>query len=201
MGEGFLSPKEAPSPATLTRGDLSRKGEVGSDPFAPSRRGGTDRAMLKYHFEDFEPGAVAEYGPRVVTRDEITAFASQFDPQPMHLDEEAARKTMLGGLAASGWHSCAIAMRMMCDWFLLDTASWGAPGVESLRWQKPVRPDDKLTLRRKVLEKRVSKSRPEMGLVRVEYELINQSGESVLVMIVPQMIGVRAPQAVAGAAS
>jgi len=96
----------------------------------------------KYYFEDFNTSWTAEYGPRRVTREEIIGFAAQFDPQPMHLDEEAARNTMLGGLGASGWHSCCILMKMIADGLLLDTASMGAPGIEEVKWLKPVRPGD-----------------------------------------------------------
>ncbi|MCC7345846.1 MAG: MaoC family dehydratase [Variibacter sp.] len=151
--------------------------------------------MPKYFYEDFIPESVDHFGPRPVTREEIVAFAAQFDPQPMHLDEEAARHSMLGGLAASGWHSCAIIMRMLCDWFLLETDGWGGPGIDEVRWLKPVRPGDQLTLTRKVLEKRVSKSRPEMGLVKFHYTLSNQAGEAVATMVTPIMIGLRAAHA------
>src|SRR5882672_10341528 len=90
-------------------------------------------AMSRIYFEDFVPGAVAIYGPRTVTRQEIIAFASEFDPQPMHLDEEAAKRTMLGGLSASGWHSCAIMMRLIYDGFLVNAASMGAPGIDEVK--------------------------------------------------------------------
>jgi acyl dehydratase len=157
--------------------------------------------LPKYYFEDFAPDSVEEFGPRLVTREEIVAFAAQFDPQPMHLDEEAARATMLGGLGASGWHTCAILMRMMCDGFLLDTDSWGGPGIEEARWLKPVRPGDRLTLRRKVLEKRVSNSRPGMGFVKFELALVNQQGDTVITLVTPIMIGRRqAPRAERAAA-
>jgi acyl dehydratase len=89
--------------------------------------------MAKLHWEDFQAGAVAIYGPRLVTREEILAFAAEFDPQPMHLDEAAASATMLGGLGASGWHSCCLLMRMIADGFLLNSTSMGAPGVEDVR--------------------------------------------------------------------
>lgn len=147
--------------------------------------------MPKYYWEDFAPDSIAEYGPKLVTREEIIAFASEFDPQPMHLDEEAARATMLGGLAASGWHTCAILMRMLCDWFVLDSASWGAPGVDEAKWLKPVRPGDQLMVRRTVREKRISKSRPEMGFVLFHYELIRQTGETVMTFTCPMMLGRR----------
>jgi acyl dehydratase len=129
------------------------------------------------YWEDFVVGSVAEYGPRLVTREEIIAFAAEFDPQPMHMDEDFARATMLGGLAASGWHTCAIGMRLIADGFILQSASMGAPGVDEVRWLKPVRPGDELTLRGTVLDARPLKSRPEWGLVRFRFEMLNQAGE------------------------
>ena len=133
--------------------------------------------MSILHWEDFIVGSVAEYGPRLVTREEIIAFAAEFDPQPMHMDEDFARTTMLGGLAASGWHTCAIGMRLIADGFILDAASMGSPGVDEVRWLKPVRPGDALTLRRTILDARPLKSRPEWGLVKFRFELFNQAGE------------------------
>jgi acyl dehydratase len=132
--------------------------------------------VSKLYWEDFTPGRVFEYGPRRISREEIVAFAAEFDPQPMHLDEEAARATLLGGLSASGWHACAILMRMSTDSFVLNSASMGAPGVDEVKWLMPIRPDDRLTLRSTVLETRLSRSRPEMGFVRFMFELFNQSG-------------------------
>ena len=155
--------------------------------------------MPKFFFEDFAVGSVEEYGPRLVTREQIIAFAAEFDPQPMHLDEEAARHTMLGGLAASGWHSCAIMMRMMCDWFVLDSASWGGPGVEEVKWLKPVRPGDNLTLRRTVAETRHSNSRPQIGFVKFHYELLNQARETAVTLTCTMMIGRRAVAELAAA--
>jgi acyl dehydratase len=136
--------------------------------------------VAKLYWEDFTPGRVAEYGPRLVTRAEIIAFAAEFDPQPMHLDEEAGRASMLGGLAASGWHTCAIMMRMIADAFILNAASMGSPGIEEVKWLKPVRPGDRLTLRYTVLETRTLNSRPDWGLVKFLFELINQGGEPVV---------------------
>jgi acyl dehydratase len=136
--------------------------------------------MPRTYFENLVEGASTTFGPRTVTREEMIAFAAEFDPQPMHLDEEAASRTMLGGLAASGWHTCVIMMRLFADGFLAGSSSMGSPGVEELRWLKPVRPGDRLSARFTVLEKRVSKSRPEMGLARMQIELINQDGEVVL---------------------
>ena len=149
--------------------------------------------MPKYYFEDFNAGWTAEYGPRRVSREEIIGFAAQFDPQPMHLDEEAARHTMLGGLAASGWHSCCIMMKMIADGLLLDTASMGAPGIEEVKWLKPVRPGDSLTVRGKVLWTRASQSKPDRGFVNFHWEVSNDRGERVMTLVCPQMILRRHP--------
>ena len=106
------------------------------------------RSVPQLHWEDFTPGRVFEHGPRRVPREEMIAFAAEFDPQPMHLDEAAAARTMLGGLAASGWYLCCILMRMCADAFVLNSSSMGAPGVDEVRWLLPVRPDDELSLAR-----------------------------------------------------
>jgi acyl dehydratase len=143
------------------------------------------------HWEDFVVGSVACYGPRTVTREEILAFAAEFDPQPMHADEEAARSTMLGGLAASGWHTCALSMRMMADGFVLKSAAMGSPGVEEVRWLKPVRPGDTLTLRATVVEVRPSRSRPGMGFVKVSYEMLDQSNDCVMTLVSTGMMARR----------
>jgi len=149
--------------------------------------------MAKLHWEDFNIGDVAVYGPRRVTREEIVAFAAEFDPQPAHLDEAAAVATLHGGLAGSGWHSCALMMRMMADGFILDAASMGAPGVEEVRWQKPLRPGTQVKLRATVLDTRASKSRPEMGLTRIRYDLIDEADETITTMTSTMMLGRRAP--------
>jgi acyl dehydratase len=151
--------------------------------------------LAKLYFEDFQPGHTAEFGPRLVTREEIIAFAAQYDPQPMHLDEAAGQKSLLGGLGASGWHGCAIMMRMICDGFMLKSAGMGAGGVEEVQWLRPIRPGDRLTLRLAVLEARPSKSRPEMGIVRIRYEMLNDHGECVMVMVALALFGRRDPGA------
>ena len=138
--------------------------------------------MPKYYFEDFNTSWTAEYGPRRVTREEIIGFAAQFDPQPMHLDEEAARNTMLGGLGASGWHSCCILMKMIADGLLLDTASMGAPGIDEVKWIKPVRPGDVLSVESEVKEK-VEGRRPDRGTVKIESRIENQRGEVVMSLV------------------
>lgn len=147
--------------------------------------------MPKFYFEDFLPGSVDVWGAREVTRAEVIAFAREFDPQPHHLDDAAAEASILKGLSASGWHSCALAMRMACDWFLLDTAALGSPGVDEVRWKKPVRPGDVLSLRRTVLEPRASQSKPDRGLVPMIWELVNQSGETVMSMQAATIVGRR----------
>jgi acyl dehydratase len=145
-------------------------------------------SVPQLHWEDFTPGRVFEHGPRRLPREEMIAFAAEFDPQPMHLDEEAARATMLGGLAASGWYACCILMRMTVDAFVGNSASMGAPGVDEVRWLRPIRPDDELSLRATVLETRASKSRPDMGFVRFEFELFNAKAERVMVLITSLML-------------
>jgi acyl dehydratase len=143
------------------------------------------------HWEDFTPGRVFEHGPRRMPRDEMIAFAAEFDPQPMHLDEAAARDSMLGGLAASGWYVCCILMRMCVDAFVGQSASMGAPGVDEVKLLRPVRPDEELSLRATVLESRASKSRPDMGLVRFEFALFDTQGREAVMLITSLMIGRR----------
>jgi acyl dehydratase len=143
-------------------------------------------------FEDFPPGRFGTFGPRRVTRDEILEFAAEFDPQPMHLDEAAAAKTMLKGLAASGWHLCSIMMRMMADGFITRTASLGSPGVGEVRWLVPLRPGDDVMLDVDVVEARVSRSRPETGIVTFKSTARNAAGEVLCEMTSPIIIGRRA---------
>jgi acyl dehydratase len=130
-------------------------------------------------FEDFIEGGSIDLGAKDVTAEEIIEFASEFDPQPMHLDEAAGKASILGGLSASGWHTCAMFMRMLCDAFLLDSTAQGAPGVDRIKWKKPVLAGDRLKGTSTVLARRESKSRPSIGLVTMRSELFNQRGESV----------------------
>lgn len=136
----------------------------------------------KWAFEDFVEGMVIDLGEKHVSAQEIIEFASEFDAQPMHMDEEAGKASILGGLSASGWHTCSMLMRMMCDAFLLDSTSQGAPGVDRVRWRKPVLAGDTLRGSCTVLATRTSNSRPGLGFVTVSYELTNQRGETVLEM-------------------
>jgi acyl dehydratase len=125
---------------------------------------------------------VREFGAMPVTRDAVLAFAREFDPQPFHIDDAAAERSLFGRLAASGWHTAAMAMRMMCDEYLLESASLGSPGLESLKWLKPVYPGDTLSVRLTTVEARPMTSRPEVGLVRSKWEVLNQHREPVLAM-------------------
>jgi acyl dehydratase len=156
--------------------------------------------MAKLYWEDFVAGQVLDCGRKLVTAEEIKQFAAEFDPQPMHLDEEAARATPAGGLIASGWHTCSILMRMIADSFLLESASMGAPGVEEVRWLAPVRPGDELTARGTVLATRASRSRPELGFVSMLYEVFNGAGTCVLTERCTQMLTRRETTIVAEAA-
>jgi acyl dehydratase len=136
----------------------------------------------KYHWEDLTVGSTRELGQVSPTREEILTFARQFDPQPFHLDEAAAQASVFGRLCASGWHTCAMAMRLMVDHFLCDAASLGSPGLDSLKWLKPVYPGDTLRLRHTILDSRPMNSRPDVGLVRTLWEMHNQHGDKVLHM-------------------
>lgn len=135
-----------------------------------------------YYWEDLEVGSTRELGSVSPTREQILDFARQFDPQPFHLDDAAAEASVFGRLCASGWHTCAMAMRLMVDNFLSRAAGLGSPGLESLKWTKPVYPGDVLTLRHRVLDRRPMASRPHVGLVRTVWEMHNQHGEQVLHM-------------------
>lgn len=136
-------------------------------------------ASRKWAFEDFVEGARLDLGVKHVTAEEIIAFASEFDPQPMHLDQQAGRDSILGGLSASGWHTCGMFMRMLCDAFLLDSTSQGSPGIDSVRWKNPVLAGDTLRGQVTVLGKRTSKSRPGLGFISMRSELVNQRDETV----------------------
>src|SRR5258707_11004330 len=136
-------------------------------------------------FEDFPPGHFGRFGPRRVTREEMLAFAAEFDPQPMHLDEEAAKRSMLQGLSASGWHLCSIMMRMMVDGFIGRTASLGSPGVNEVRWLAPLRPADEITIDVDVAEARVSRSPPDTGLVTFNGDVHNAPAQDFCDMVSP----------------
>ncbi len=130
-------------------------------------------------FESMKVGDVREFGAYKVTEEEIIEFATKYDPQPFHLDHEAAKHSLFGGLCASGWHTCAMTMSMMVADMMVHGSSLGSPGVENLRWLKPVYPGDILSVRMENLETRISKSRPDIGFVTGKTTTLNQKGEVV----------------------
>ena len=138
--------------------------------------------MKKIYFEDFRVGQVIELGSCTVSKDEIIAFARKFDPQPFHIDEAAAERSIYGGLIASGMHTCSIFMRLLYDGLLSRAASMGSPGQDELRWIKPVRPGDTLSASGLVEELIPSRSKPDRGLIRTTYEVFNQDGDKVMTL-------------------
>ena len=142
----------------------------------------TDRSAPRLFWEDFPVGSMRTFGAYQVTREEVLAFARSYDPQPFHLDDAAAEASLFGRLAASGWHTCAMTMRMLCEGYLLQSASLGSPGIDNLRWHKPVYPGDTLHIDYTVLEARPMASRPGVGLVKGQTEVKNQHGDVVLSM-------------------
>ena len=148
----------------------------------------------KNYWEDFDPGQVRDTGGYSLTEDEIVEFAKKYDPQPFHIDKEKAKQSHFGGLIASGWQTASMCMRMLCDLYLLESASMGSPGVDEVRWVKPVRPGDILRIKATVLETRASNSRPDMGTVRSRSEVYNQHGELVMHMSGVGMFRRRSPE-------
>ena len=147
--------------------------------------------MTVRYWEDFKPGQVIELGRRTIDRDSILAFAREFDPQPFHTDEEAARHTIFGGLIASGWHTGSLSMRLFYDGLIKDVVSLGSPGFDELRWVKPVRPGDTLSARFTVLECVASRSKPDRGIIRALLETRNQHGEVVMTITAVNLFGRR----------
>ncbi len=147
-----------------------------------------------HYFEDIEPGRTARFGHYDVTREEVIEFASKYDPQPFHLDDAAAAATHFGRLSASGWHTCAMTMSMLVENLKANRqAGLGSPGIDQLRWIKPVFPGDTLRCESTVIEKRRSKSRPEMGIFKSSLTVFNQHDEPVMSMISNGLIAVRNP--------
>jgi len=134
------------------------------------------------HFEDVRVGQVHRFGRYEVTREEIVEYARQFDPQPFHLDEVAARQSMFGGLIASGWHTGAMLMRMICEHAIPGTATTGALGFDDLKWVKPVRPGDILSVETVVTDKQESRRRLDIGTVKVASRVLNQDGDAVMTL-------------------
>jgi acyl dehydratase len=134
------------------------------------------------YFEDYRAGSVYEFGAIGVEQEEIIAFARDFDPQVFHLDPDSAKETIYGGLIASGWHTAGLMMRLFSEHFLSKKASLGSPGVDELRWHKPVRPGDELSVRVTVLETKRSSSKPDRGIVHSFIEVMNQDLDVVMSM-------------------
>lgn len=148
------------------------------------------------YFEDIVVGSHHAFGSYAVTREEVVAFAQQYDPQPFHLDDAAAAATHFGRLSASGWHTCAMTMRMLVDNLTANRqAGLGSPGIDNLRWLRPVYPGDTLRCESEVLEKRRSRNRPEMGLFKSKLTVFNQDDVPVMEMVSNGMIRVRDPSA------
>jgi acyl dehydratase len=154
-----------------------------------------DAPITNRFFEDYVAGHVHEFGFIAVTEDEIIRFSRQYDPQAFHTDPAAALRTQFGGLIASGWHTAGLMMRLIVDHYLSHVASLASPGVDELRWTQPVRPGDTLSVRATILETRLSRTKPDRGVVRTQFEVLNQHGA--VVMSVKAMNMLRARAAVA----
>jgi acyl dehydratase len=150
----------------------------------------TDSAP-EFFFEDFPVGQIVDYGSYHVTAEEIVSFAREFDPQPFHVDESAAKASMLGALSASGWHICAIVMRMMVDGYFGRTASMGSTGIDEMKWLRPVFAGDRLSCRRTTLAGRVSAKRPDMGILTLRWELFDDKAEKKAEMTGINLVKVR----------
>jgi acyl dehydratase len=147
-------------------------------------------------YEDIAVGHKQAFGQYEVTREEVIDFASKYDPQPFHIDDEAAAQTHFGRLSASGWHTCAMTMSMLVENLKANKqAGLGSPGVDQLRWKKPVYPGDTLRCESEVIEKRRSTSRPEMGIFKSRLTVFNQNDEPVMEMVSNGLIRTRDPEA------
>jgi acyl dehydratase len=149
---------------------------------APSLGSMSDLAMERpdRYFEDYRVGEQVEFGSYRMTEEQIVAFARDFDPQPFHVDKDAARQSVYGGLVASGWHTASAMMRMMVDHFISPKTSMGSPGMDEIRWLKPVRPGDTLRVRVTVLSAKRSTNKPDRGVIDQRVEVINQHGDVVM---------------------
>jgi acyl dehydratase len=154
--------------------------------------------MPRFAFEDFIPGTTEILGPVTVSKEDILAFAREYDPQPFHVDEIAAKESFVGTLIGSGWHTACINMRLVAEEKILDSTSMGSPGIDELKWLKPVRPGDTLRSRMTIVDSRPSKSRPAIGLVRFRFELVNQADEVVMTQANSIMFGRKDAEPVTG---
>ncbi|MBN1210113.1 MAG: MaoC family dehydratase [Myxococcaceae bacterium] len=145
------------------------------------------------YFEDFLPGDVIETGSYMVSREEILSFARQFDPQPFHLDEDAGRRSIFGGIVASGWHTASICHRLLVEGVINKSHSLGSPGLDELRWLLPVRPGDALHVRVEVHSTTPSRSKPDRGAIKFRLEVRNQRGETVMTELATSLFVRRHP--------
>lgn len=146
------------------------------------------------YWEDLPVGRIIDLGTCTVSREEVLEFARRYDPQPFHTDEAAAQKSIYGGLIASGWQTCALVMRLLYDGLLNHSASLGSPGVDNIRWLKPVRPGDVLRVRMTVIESHASTSKPDRGIIKLTWEVFNQTDDLVMTMEGMLMYRRRAPR-------
>jgi len=154
--------------------------------------------MSILYWEDFTVGQVMEFRGREITEEEIIEYARDFDPQPFHIDPEAASKHYFGGIIASGWQTAAFCMKMMVDGYLAKSSSVGSPGVEQLRWKQPVRPGETLSIKAEVIDRSLPKSKPELGFVKFTHTVFNQDGDVKMTMLSSGMF-LRRPSALASA--
>ena len=152
-------------------------------------------------YEDLEVGKRYVIGSHTFERDEVVHFAEQFDPQPFHVSEAAGEASMFGGLVASGWHTCSVMMGMFVRNFLKDSTSMGSPGVDEIRWLKPTRVGDTLTMTHAILSKRISASKPDRGIVETQWEGHNQHGELIVTVRSKALFGLRNAKSSPGGAS
>ena len=143
------------------------------------------------YFEDYVPGAVHEFGSIVAEETEMIEFARRFDPQSFHTDQEAAKQSVFGGLIASGWYTASLMMRLYVDHYLSHVASLSSPGVDQLRWIKPLRPSDTISIRITISETRRSKSKPDRGIVHSYVETLNQNGEVIMSLKATNLLACR----------
>ena len=143
------------------------------------------------YFEDYVAGSVHEFGRITVEEHDVVEFARRYDPQPFHINPDAARETQFGGLIASGWQTAGWMMRLVVDHYLSHVASLASPGVDELRWTQPVRPGDTLSVRATVLETRRSRSKPDRGIVYTLFDVLNQRGEVVMSVKAMNMLKAR----------
>ncbi len=139
--------------------------------------------LNKLFWEDFVPDVRELMGEVTVDLEEVVAFAKRYDPQPFHVDVQKAEKSIYGGIIASGWHTCSMVMRLMCDSYLVNSSSLGSPGIEEVKWRSPVYPGDVLSAFRTVVETRASASKPDRGIVKTLWEVENEKGQLVMSMI------------------